>query len=90
MVVTDIFDAEVTDNEDREDGAPLVVPNARSGGYVIVASHVELSLEEFVGKDSRLWETVDAFSNLEIDSTIMNVVEEIVFLDKFLRVIGEC
>ena len=67
VVVTDIFDAEVTDNEDREDGAPLVVPNARSGGYVIVASHVELSLEEFVGKDSRLWETVDAFSNLEID-----------------------
>ena len=83
MSVLGAFDARLVNNEDELDGVPVVVPKARSGGHLIVASCIESSFKEFVCKDSCLRETIDAFSDFKVDPTIMNIVEGNVFMDRF-------
>ena len=56
-----IFDAKDINDEDELDRSLLVSPpKARSCGRMVVASWIELNIEEFVGKDSQLRETMNA------------------------------
>ena len=54
MAFIDELDAENVNYEQKLDGLPLVVPKARSGGGMIIASCIEAIFEELVSKDSGL------------------------------------
>ena len=77
MSVFDVFDTEVIDYNDKLDGMPFVTPNTRDGGCVLVASCIKTSFEKFACKDYRLGETIDSSVDFEVDSIILDEVEEI-------------
>ena len=89
MMITNIFDTEVIDDEDELNRAPLVTPDTRSGGSLIVVMFIEAFVEEIVGKFSGLREAVDIFAYFEVNPTITNVFGEDVFINKFLGNVGE-
>ena len=41
--------------------------------------------DEFLSKDARLGQTVDAFADFEVDPIIANMVEKIVLVNEILR-----
>ena len=47
---------------------------------MIVASDVNALFEDLVGNDVRVWKTIYAFADVEVDPTIMYIVEKIAFL----------
>ena len=55
---------------------PLVLPEARSGGTLVLASYIEAFLEELVGENSRLQKSVNATTNFEIDPAVADAVGE--------------
>ena len=66
-----------------------MLPEARSGGALVVASNVEAFFEKFVGEHSGLKESIDATSDFEVDPTVVNVGGKVVFFDKFVGDVGE-
>ena len=81
-----IFDTKVIDKQAKNNGAPLVLPQARSGGALVVAVFLETFFEENVGQEPRLWETINTVVNLEVNPAIgMDVVHEAVLVDEFCR-----
>ena len=79
MAVANIFNAEIVNGDGEHDGAPLVLPEARSGGALAVARNVEVYLEELVAKNSGLQKSIDAATNFELDPAIADTVGEVIF-----------
>ena len=78
----DIFYAKVVNAEGEEDGAPIVLPEARCGRALMVAMFDELFFE--------LWEAVHALLDLDVDSAIGSCnFFEVLYLDKFGQYIFE-
>ena len=59
MSLPHIFNAKVVDDEHERNGSPLVSPQARSEGALVVPAELEALGEEVVGKFAGLFETVD-------------------------------
>jgi hypothetical protein len=82
--ITNILDGKVVDNECNHDLAPFVVPEPRGGGCHVVVKFGKAVLEEFVGKDACLGDTVHATAHLEVDLGVTGKLIELVLIDKFL------
>ena len=79
-----IFNTKVINEQEKHNGSPLVAPQARSGGALVVAMLIETFFEDNVGQGPRLWETIDAVADLKVNPAIgVDVVLEAVFVDKF-------
>ena len=79
VTVTNVFNAKIVNNEGEHDGAPLVFPEARSDGTLVVASDVEAFLEELVSKDYGQQKSVNTTTNFEVDPAVTDTVGEVVF-----------
>ena len=83
VVLPDILDTKVINKEAKQNGAPLVAPQARSDGSLVVAALFEKFSEENVGQGPRLWETIYAVANFEVNPAIgMEIVHEAVLIDE--------
>ena len=60
-----------------------MAPQARSGGALVVVVIFETFFEENVGQGPRLWETIYAVANFEVNPAIgMEIVHEAVLVDE--------
>ena len=83
VALPNIFNTKVIDEQEKHNRGPLVAPQARSGGALVVTMLIETFFEDNVGQGPRLWETIDAVADLEVNPAIgMDVVHEAVFVDK--------
>ncbi len=84
MGIADILDGKVVDNECKHDGAPFVAPEPRGGGCLLVVKFGKAVLEEFVGKDACLGETVHATAHFKVDLGVTGKLVEFVLVSEFL------
>ena len=77
--------AEVVNDENKGDGAPLVSPKAWSCVRLEITEGMEPFSEEVVGEFASLFEPIDALVNFKVNPSIMSEVREAVFVDKFGR-----
>ncbi len=82
--ITNVLDGKVVNNKCKHDGAPFVVPKPGGGGCLVVVIFGKAVLEEFVGKDACLGETVHATMHFELDSGVMGNLVELVIVNEFL------
>ncbi len=83
MGITNVLDGKVVDNECKHDGAPFVAPEPGGGGCFVVVKIGEAVLEELVGKDACLGETVHATAHFEVDPGVAGNIVELVLIDEF-------
>jgi hypothetical protein len=81
--ITNVLDGKVVKNECKHDKAPFVAPVPGGGGYFVVVKIGEVVLEEFVGKDACLGETVHATSHFKVDPGVAGSLVEFVLVDEF-------
>ena len=74
LAFTNVLNSEVIDNEGKYNGLPLVKPDAKFCGNLVVAGFMEACDEEVVGKLVSLGKAVDTFANFEIDPAITGFV----------------
>ena len=84
-----VLEAEVVNDEDKDEWSPIVAPESRCDGTLVVTVFGKSRGEEVIGELSGLLEAVDAFVNFEVDPTIVCVFGEVVLVDEFLWDIGE-
>ena len=89
MAVTYVFNTKVVGDEAEEDRAPFVAPNTRSGCTLAVYVLGWAFFEELVDEDARLGEDVDTTVDSEIDPTILDKVNKVVFVNEVLINVGE-
>jgi hypothetical protein len=82
--IAKVLDGKVVDNECKHDGAPFVVPEPGGGGCLAVVEFGKAVLEEFVGKDACLGETLHAMAHFEVDPGVTGKLVELVLVDEFL------
>ena len=83
VALSDIFNTKFINEQEKYNGAPLIAPHARSGGALVVSVLLETFFEENVGQGPRLWETINAVANLEVNPAIgVYVVHEAVLVDE--------
>ncbi len=82
--ITIVLDGKVVDNECKHNGAPFVAPESRGGGCFVVVKIGKVVLEEFVGKDACLGETVHATAHFEVDPGVAGNLVELVLVNEFL------
>ena len=88
-MVTNLLDAEIFNNESEHDGSPLVLPEARSGGALVVAINVEEFPKELVGKDSRPEKSINSATNSRVEPSVADAVGEDIFEDEFFEDVEE-
>ncbi len=81
--ITNVLGGKVVNNECKHEGAPLVAPEPRGGGCFVVVKIGEVVLEEFVGKDACLGETIHAKAYFEVDPGVAGNIIEFVLVDEF-------
>ena len=86
MAFYDVLNAKVIGNDGEQDRLPLMYPEARCGGSLVVAGFVEEFGEEVIDKLSRLRKAVDTFENLKLDPDIAVFVGNVVLLEKSLGI----
>ena len=84
MAAVNILDAKVVHNKDKDDGPPLVMPQARGSGTLVIAMGRKSFGEKVVGQFASLLEAIDAFCDLEVNPVIEGILGEIVLIDEFL------
>jgi hypothetical protein len=82
--ITNVLDGKVIDNECIHDGGPFVAPEPGGGGCFLVVKIGEAVLEEFIGKDACLGETVHATAHFVVDPGLTGNLVEFVLVDEFL------
>ena len=65
-----ILNTKVNNKQAKDNWAPLMVPQARSGGALLVAVLLETFLKENVCQGPRLWETIDTIASFEVNLVI--------------------
>jgi hypothetical protein len=80
--ITNVLDSKVIDNECKH--APFVAPEPGGGGCFIVVKFGKAVLEEFVGKDGCLGETLHATAHFKVDPGVVGNLVELVLVDEFL------
>ena len=89
MTLAIIFGTEVVGGEDELNPAPLVTPETRSGGGLVLVVCFKAFAEEIFSKFYRLREAVDTLAYFEVNPTITTVFGEVVFIDKVLGNVNE-
>ena len=84
MLATNILDAKVINNKDRENGMPFVVPESRCDVTLGVSMVGEALGEEIVCQATRLFQSKDPFGDLEVHPIVERILHEIVFVNKLL------
>jgi hypothetical protein len=79
----DIFYSKVINNEAELDGISFVAPEARGGFHLVVTFNEKAGLEEIIGKDASLGQTITTLANFEVDPTIVVRTYKLVFLHEF-------
>jgi hypothetical protein len=79
-----VWDGKVVNNECKHGGAPFVAPEPEGDGCFVVVKFNKAVLEEFVGKDSCLGETVHAAAHLKVDPGVTGKLVELVLVNEFL------
>jgi hypothetical protein len=82
--ITNVLDGKVVNHECKHDGVPFVAPEPGGGGCLVVVKFVKVVLEDFVGKDACLGETVHATSHFKVDPGVAGNLVELVLVDEFL------
>jgi hypothetical protein len=82
--VTNVLDGKVVNNECKHEGAPFVAPEPEGGGCLVVVDLGKAVLEEFVGKDACLGETVHDMAHFEVYPGVAGNFVELVLVDEFL------
>jgi hypothetical protein len=81
--IANVLDGKVN-NECKHDGAPFVMPEPGGGCCLLVVKFGKVVLEEFVGKDACLGETVHATAHLKVDPGVTGKHVELVLINEFL------
>ncbi len=79
--ICNVLDGKVVNNECKHDRVPFVAPGPGDGGCLVVVEFGKAVLEEFVGKDACLGETVHAMANLKVDPGVTGKLVELVLVD---------
>ncbi len=82
--ITNVLDGKVINNECKYDGLPFVAPEPGGGGCLTVVEFGNAVLEEFVGKDACLGETVHATAHFKVDPGVAGNLVELVPINEFL------
>ncbi len=82
--ITNVLDGKVINNECKHDGVPFVAPEPGGGGCLVAVAFGKAVLEEFVGKDACLGETVHATVHFKVDPGVTGKFVELVLVDEFL------
>jgi hypothetical protein len=82
--ITNVLDGKVVINECKHDRVPLVAPETRGGGCLVVVEFGKAVTEEVVGKDAYLGETVHATAHFKVDPGVTGKLVELVLIDEFL------
>ena len=70
MLLALIFDAEVINSESESDWARHIHPKAGRVGHFKIPKSCKAFLEELVGKDASLWESIRSFINLHVQISL--------------------
>ena len=89
MLATDILDAKVINNKDKDNGMPFVVPESRCDVALGVSVVGKALGEEIVCQATCLFQSVDPFGDLEVYPIIERVLHEVVFVNKLLGDLGD-
>jgi hypothetical protein len=79
-----VLNGKAVNNECKHDGAPLVMPEAGDGGFLVVAKFHKAVLEEVVSKIACLGGTVHATAHFEADPGVTGKLVELVLISEFL------
>ncbi len=82
--IANVLNDKVVDNECKHDGVPLVTPETGGGGCLVVVKFGKAVLEEVVGKDACLGETVHATAHFKVDPGVTGKLIELVLANEFL------
>ena len=85
MLVPNIFNSKIIHDEDAHYWSPFVSPESHGGFCFIVTCFVEAGAQKIICQCSTMQEPVAPSDNLKVYPTIMSVIGEIIFIDKFLR-----
>jgi hypothetical protein len=72
VLVTDVFYAKVIDDKGKGDGPGLVAPEPRGEVGWLVAVLGQVLFKALIGDDASLGQTIHAFSNFDVDPSIMH------------------
>ncbi len=84
MFDSNIFYAEVVDNETELEGMPFVAPDARRVGCFIESFSEEAGTKKIIGQDTSLGKPITALPNFKIDLAIAVTATEVVFREEFV------
>ncbi len=82
--IANVLDGKVIDDECKHEGASCVVPETRGGDCFLVVEFGKAVLEEFVGKDACLGETVHAVVHFKVDPQVTGKLVELVLVNELL------
>ncbi len=82
--IANVLDGKVVNNECKHDEAPCVAPEHGGGSCLVVVEFGKAVLEEFVGKDACLEETIHAMVHLKVNPAVAGRLVELVHVDEFL------
>jgi hypothetical protein len=82
--IANVLDSKVVDDECKHGGVPLVAPETRGGGCLVVVKFNKAVLEKVVGKDACLGETAHATVHFKVDPGVLGKLVELVLGIEFL------
>ncbi len=83
--IVDILNGKVVNNEGKHDGVPLVTPETRGGGcLLVVVEFGKAVLDKVISKDACLGETIHATAHFEVDPRVTCKLVELVLNNEFL------
>jgi hypothetical protein len=82
--ITYVLSGKVVNDECKHGGAPLVPPETRGGGCLVVVEFGKAVSEEVVSKDACLGETVHATAHFEVDPGVTGKLVVLVLVNEFL------
>ena len=89
VLLADILYAKIVNDEAKENGSPLVVPQTRRRGALEVPLVSKMLAELYVGKNAGLWQAVNTLCDIEVDPAILGERMQVVFFNEFLRYAGD-
>ncbi len=84
-----VFNAKVVDYEAELEGTPFVVPEARRRCCFIKTFGNQTGVEQVVGQDACLRESIAATVNFKVDPAIAVTSKEVVFINEVIWNVGE-
>mgnify|MGYP006175787709 CR=1 FL=1 len=84
MLTTDILDAKVINDKDKDNGMPFVVPESGCDVALGVSMLGKALGEEIVCQSTHLLQPIYPFGDLEVHPIVERKLGEVIFVDEFL------